>query len=128
MSLLLTTGTTLSCAFGTLTSNFIATSNPMVMADNMPVGTIDDGQAVVNIPPFGLCTTLSNPQVASATAAALGVLTPQPCIPQTKAWIPSGMTVLSGGKPCLTQECQCMCLYGGTITAVNPAQKKVTTV
>jgi hypothetical protein len=127
MSLLLTTGTSLSCAFGTAPSNFIATSNPMFMAEGMPVGTIDDGQAVVNIP-FGMCTTLSNPAVASATAAALGVLTPQPCVPQTKAWIPSGVMVMSGGKPCLNQECKCMCLYGGTITPTNPAQKKVTMV
>ncbi len=128
MSLLLTTGTSMTCAFGTTPSSFIATSNPMVLAGGQPVGTIDDGQAVINIPPFGMCTTLSNPAVASATAAALGVLTPQPCTPQTKAWIPAGLTVLSGGKPCLTQECTCMCLYGGTITPGNPAQKNVTTV
>jgi uncharacterized Zn-binding protein involved in type VI secretion len=128
MSLLLTTGTTIKCAFGTTPVKFIATSSPTVMVDGQPVGTIEDGTAVTNIPPFGMCTTLSNPAVASATAAALGVLTPQPCTPMTKAWVPEQSMVLSGGKPCLTQGCTCMCTYGGTITVIDPAQKTVTTV
>ncbi len=128
MTSLLTTGTTLKCAFGTAPSGFVATSNVSVLGAGQPVGTIEDGKPVTNIQPFGLCTTLSNPAVASATAAALGVLTPQPCMPVTTAWVPSQMKILSGGKPCLNQDCSCVCTYGGTITVVNPAQMNVITV
>ncbi len=125
MALLVNTGSTLSCTFGTATTPFKATNNPTVLVDGKPAGSIVDGDANVNITPFGMCTTLSNPAVAAATAAALGVLTPQPCTPQTKAWTTETATVLIGGKPCLTQGCQCMCAYGGTISVTDSAQKTV---
>ena len=76
---------------------------------------------MMNIMPFGMCTTLSNPQVAAATSAALGVLTPQPCIPVTTSpWVPGSPTVMVGGNPALQNSCQLMCQWGGVI-AVNAA-------
>ena len=41
-----------------------------VMASGLPAGTIMDMVPLENIPTFGMCTTPSNPEVASATAAA----------------------------------------------------------
>ena len=40
----------------------------------MPAANIMDHVPMVNIMPFGMCITPSNPAVAAATAAALGVL------------------------------------------------------
>ena len=49
-----------------------------------------------------MCISPANPVVAAATTAALGVLTPQPCIPITIApWLPGAVTVLTGNKPSL---------------------------
>lgn len=97
----------------------------MVLAEGKPAATIFDAASLVNVGPFGLCTTLTNPLVASATAAALGVLTPQPCIPQTMSFIPDGNKVLIGGKPCLAQDCKLTCVYAGQISITLPGQMKV---
>ncbi len=56
-----------------------------VMLNGMPMANIMDNKQFVNIPPFAMCTNPANPTVAAATAAALGVLTPMPCIPCTVA-------------------------------------------
>jgi hypothetical protein len=118
-------GATIMCPFGSGTASFNATNSPLTRIEGKVVGNIADGDPNINIPTFGMCNTLSNPQVAAATAAAMGVLTPQPCVPVTKAWIPESVTTLAGAKPVLTQGCTCMCAYGGTIKIVNPGQQKV---
>ena len=38
---------------------------------------------MVDIMPFGVCSSLANPQVVAATTAALRVLTPMPWLPMT---------------------------------------------
>src|SRR5258708_30929829 len=58
-------------------------AGPPVQIDGNLAGTVMDFKPMANIPTFGMCISMSNPQVAAATAAALGVLTPQPCIPVT---------------------------------------------
>ncbi len=122
MSQLVNLGATIKCSFGMAPSTLVATNTPLVHVGGKPVATIADAAPMVNIPSFGMCTTLTNPAVAAATAAALGVLTPQPCIPQTQSWLPSGSMVMAQGKPCLTQESKCMCMYGGCISILNPGQ------
>ena len=79
-----------------------------------------------NIPTFGMCQSLSNPTVASATSAAMGVLTPMPCIPVIAApWSPGGQ-VKVGGSPALINNAKCMCSYGGNISITNPSGSMTT--
>jgi hypothetical protein len=81
---------------------------------------------MVNIMPFGMCSCPANPLVAAATAAAMGVLTPQSCIPATAApWIPGSPTVLIGGEPALNDSCTLMCSYGGVISIQMAGQMTV---
>jgi hypothetical protein len=78
---------------------------------------------MVNIMPFGLCMSIANPQVAAATAAALGVLTPQPCIPATASpWTPGALTVLLGNQPALDNVSICMCNWLGVVSVAFPGQ------
>ena len=96
------------------------------MVEGKPAATIQDAQPIVNVSSFGMCTSLLNPQVAAATAAALGVLTPQPCqLVCAGAWIPTKPTVLVGGKPCLTSDCSMVCANGaGNIKITFAGQAK----
>lgn len=117
---IMTTGAMMQCSFGVAPSTLNVLPIARVTSGEMPVATIQDAVPMLNIPPFGMCTTLSNPMVAAATAAALGVLTPMPCVPVTAAWIPQSPLVLVAGKPVLVAGSQCMCSWGGVIT-VAPA-------
>jgi len=73
--------------------------------------------------PFGVCLSLANPSVAAATSAALGVLTPMPCIPVTPApWAPGAPTVLLANQPALDNTCQLTCMWAGAIAVVTPGQ------
>ena len=114
----------LMCSFGVAPAvlSVIPKGLP-VQAGGQMAATIQDFMPNANIPPFGMCTTPSNPQVAAATSAAMGVLTPQPCIPMTTSpWTPGSPTVQINGAPALTSTCTCTCMWGGAITITSPGQ------
>lgn len=91
-----------------------------------PAANIMDHIPMLNIPPFGMCQSLANPTVAAATAAALGVLTPMPCIPATPApWAPGSPTVNLGGMPALQDSSKLNCLWAGVISVSQPGQQTV---
>ena len=116
------TGAQMMCTFGMAPSNFIATPRP-VLTSNMMAGTIMDHIPIANVPPFGMCTCPSNPSVAAATAAALGVLTPMPCVPVLPApWVPGAPTVLISSFPALDNVSKLTCAWGGLISFVTPGQ------
>ena len=114
---------TLTCTFGVAPSTLLPIPGTVVVEGRM-AATVVDASPLVNIPPFGMCTSPSNPQVAAATAAALGVLTPMPCVPVTAAWMNGATKTFVGGKPVLTMGAQCQCAYGGVIQIVNPGATK----
>lgn len=116
-------GATLTCTFGTAPSTMMVPPMARVNASKVPAATIMDNKPMANIMPFAMCITLSNPQVAAATSAAMGVLTPQPCIPVTTApWVPGSPTVKAGNMPVINNTCKLMCNWGGVISVVSPGQ------
>ncbi len=125
MSEIVCMGASCLCSFGTAPAPLKVTSQAKILADGKPAATIQDCQPMANIGPFGMCTSLANPQVAAATSAALGVLTPQPCIPAPAGtWIPTHPKVIIDGKPCLTSDCKMMCAYAGSVSITYPGQVK----
>lgn len=124
---LVTMGTQLMCSFGVAPSALVVPPVKRSMAGGVPAATVADSVPLVNIMPFGMCTSIANPTVASATAAALGVLTPMPCVPVSATpWVPGSPTVLVGGVPACTQSSTVTCAYGGVISVVAPGQTTVT--
>ena len=116
-------GATLRCSFGLAPGQLIVLPINRVMTSSQPAATIMDYKPMVNIAPFGACMSIANPAVAAATAAAWGVLTPQPCIPMTMApWLPGATTVLLGNQPSLDNTCTLNCLWGGIIQVAVPGQ------
>jgi hypothetical protein len=87
-------------------------------------GVVDD-VSNANVPTFGLCMSLANPQVASATSAAGGTLTPQTCVPSLSAWTPGSAHVTVNGVAALDQSSTCTCIFGGTISVESPGQGDV---
>ena len=113
----------LMCSMGFAPSALVVLPINRVMSGNQPAANIMDHKPMVNILPFGMCRSPANPVVAAATAAALGVLTPMPCIPATPApWMPGAVTVLLGNAPSLDNTCKLMCMWAGVIQVVAPGQ------
>jgi hypothetical protein len=116
-------GATMMCTFGVAPSTLIVLPVNRTMAGGVPAANIMDYIPMVNILPFGMCMSPTNPTVASATAAAMGVLTPMPCVPVVPApWVPGSPTVLTGNMPALNNTCTCMCTWAGVISIVQPGQ------
>lgn len=125
MSCLVCMGATMQCTFGAAPSTLVVIPKLPVTVPAMPVATVMDHLPIANIPPFGMCMSPANPLVAAATAAALGVLTPMPCVPATAApWAPGSPTVLLGGMPVLDQTSKAICNWGGVINVLSPGQFK----
>lgn len=118
-----TAGALLEC-----TASFSRTPTPLavlplrrVLVESRPAATIADHLPMVNILPFGFCGSLMNPAVSAATAAASGVLTPQPCVPVIPApWTPGAGRTTIAGQVALDAMASCACLWGGVVCVMQP--------
>ena len=118
-------GAVLQCSFGMAPSNLVVLPKNLVMAEGPPAANIMDHVPLVNILPFGMCNSPAHPTVAAATAAAMGVLTPMPCVPATATpWVTGAPTVLIAAMPALDNISKCLFTWGGVITVTNPATVK----
>jgi len=122
-------GATLACSMGSSPSTLSVLPTNETYGGSNPVATVQDMKPQVNLAPFGMCQSPLNPQVAAATAAAAGVLTPQPCIPAASGpWTPGSKSVaIAGpaGPALLNDACQCVCQWGGQIKVQDPGQTEI---
>ena len=118
-------GAMMTCTMGAAPSSLVVLPKNKVLCEGPPAANIMDHIPMVNILPFGVCMSPANPTVAAATAAALGVLTPMPCIPATAApWIAGAPTVLLANMPTLDNVSKCLCNWGGVIQFTTSATVK----
>ncbi len=118
-------GATLQCTFGMQPGKLLVIDPTRPLIENKPVANIMDNKPMVNVAPFGMCQSLSNPTVASATAAAMGTLTPMPCTPMlTAPWAPPGRRIICN-QPALLDNGRLVCAYGGNISIQDPGQQSV---
>jgi len=119
-------GATLMCTMGMAPSSLVVLPTNRVLTDEVPDANIMDHIPMVNIMPFGMCISPTNPEVAAATAAAMGVPTPMPCIPVTpEPWVPGAPTVLLAEMPTLDNTSKLMCMWAGVISIVMPGEMTV---
>jgi len=115
----------LQCNFGMAPGQLMIVDPMRPLSGNMMMANIMDNKPMANIMPFGMCQSMSNPQVSAATAAAMGVLTPMPCVPVIAApWSPAGK-VMVGGQPALMDNGKLTCNWGGQISINNPGGSQV---
>lgn len=112
------------CAMGAAPATLTVLPTSRVLVEGKPVATVRDMLPLVNVPTFGMCMSLANPTVAAATAAALGVLVPMPCIPVLSPWSPGSATTMVGGAPALQQSSMSQCAYGGVVQVLLPGSVK----
>jgi hypothetical protein len=121
MPKLVVDGAKLKCGEGLSPGSLTVLPTRSTDGAEKPIATIDDYIPMVNIGAFGMCKTQSNPQVAAATSAAQGVLTPMPCIPVvTAAWSSGSDDVAVSNTKALTEDSTCSCQWSGTIEITDP--------
>lgn len=116
------TGATLKCTMGTSCPKLKATPKNVSLTGK-DQANIADYVSMKNVPSFGRCRSLGYPPTASATAANHGKLTPMPCVPGTcPKWETIDKDSLLCGEPALLKPATLKCMYGGTISIVDPGQ------
>jgi len=105
---------TIKCSYGSAPVPFIV-ENPSYMVGETPAGTISDAIPITNIPTFGQCMCMDNPE--NAAFDETGVYAP--CVPMTVMWIADVPTIMVGGLPILDKATKCMCDWGGEIGFVT---------
>jgi hypothetical protein len=115
------------CSFGVAPSPLqVIPEGALVTAGGLPAATIANMIPLVNITTFGMCSAPTNPEVIAATAAALGVFTPMPCVPViVDPWAPGAVSVTINGIPALTNDSVCECAWAGVVTVAEPGQVMV---
>ena len=117
-------GATMKCTMGDQSAKLTVLPNRTVILCGKPMANISDHASMVNLAPFGKCRSLAYPATAAATAAALGTLTPMPCVHNTPLpWAGGKSDYLIKNQPALLKSCKCTCMWGGIISITDDGQK-----
>ena len=122
MPKLVVSGAKLKCNQGLAPSTLTVLPVNGSDVEEQPAATIMDHVPMVNVAPFGMCQSTANPEVVAATAAAMGALTPMPCVPVLPApWSPGAGVVTVQGLKALSDDSKCNCAWTGSIEVTDPA-------
>ena len=115
----------IKCSFGAIPTplTVIPEGMSIINGQTQLIGTINCFKPYVNIKPFGLCNSPSNP-------CGMGkpfVPTPCPCTPiVTSPWSPGSKVTKVNGIPALLKNAKCQCALGGMLSVVMPGEQKIT--
>ena len=116
-------GAKLKCNFGSSDSNLQLPIHHRTKINGKSQANIMDHKAMLNIKPFGQCSSLTNPVVAAATAANQGKLQKMPCVPATVTpWMNGKTDNMIQNFHALTDKSTCMCMWCGKIEITNDGQ------
>lgn len=123
MSSYVVEGAELKCNFGDKESNLKVPLKHEAYINNKSQGNIMDFKPMVNIIPFGMCSSLANPVVAAATAANYGKLQKMPCVPAiVSPWLCGKNDVLISNFPAILKTSTLMCMWCGVIKINDDGQ------
>lgn len=116
-------GATLKCPKGDSSPKLNILPIKQVFLNDQAIAVKSDMKPMVNIMPFGMCSSLANPTVAAATAANRGNLKKMPCIPAISAPWNNLINCFLVGEAVPCNKSTLMCNYGGKISIDNVGQK-----
>lgn len=117
------TSALMTCTFGVAPCPLVVNPSRTIMLQGKQRANIGDFVPLTNIASFGMCSAPTNPTVIAATAAAMGVLTPMPCVPAiVSPWMPGKPDLLVQGMPALTKTSRNTCMWMGQISFTNNGQ------
>lgn len=109
-------GATLQCSFGILPSILNILYQGAAFSPLNGLATVFDCLPVVNVLPFGACSSPTNPQPAVAGGKA--------CVPVFLGiWEMTAPEFLFLFLPVLQSDSRLFCTYGGTVTISQPGQE-----
>jgi len=111
-------GARLECTHGTAPSNLVILPNRTVTLTGKLKANISDCKPMVNVMPFGMCQSPTNPGVIAAAGA------PVPCTPACSIWMGGKPDTLVQGMPALLTGDKAVCLppFAGMIEVKDSGQ------
>lgn len=113
------------CTSGDAPCRLKVTDGERMTYDGKAIAVKTDAK-ITNLSTFGLCSNLSNPIVAQATAAAQGVLTPMQCVPVLPGiWENTVSQLIVDNQPVVGESSYVTCRYGGCISISLDGKRKI---